>query len=108
MNIDYKIIGERIKVIRRKKGLTQEDLAEEMDVTVAYLSRIENGRSTINLKRLLEVCNILETNPGELLLGVSLEDKSYLSKELSEVLKKCDMEKQRLIYEIAKLVEECY
>lgn len=108
MNIDYKIIGERIKKVRRERGLTQEELSEKMDISIAFLSRVENGTSKLNLKRIFEICNLLDTTPGELLMGVSSEEKSYLSKELSDVLKKCDMEKQRLIYEIAKLVEECY
>lgn len=106
MNIDYEIIGKRIKKNRIKMGLTQEELAYKMDVSIAFLSRIERGHSHINLKRIFEICNLLDTNPGELLMGVSFEEKNYLSKELSEILKKCDMEKQKLIYQIAKLVEE--
>ena len=34
MNVDYKLIGRRIKEERKKKGYTQENLAEKLDVTV--------------------------------------------------------------------------
>ena len=108
MNIDYEIIGERIKKLRKERGLTQEELADEMDVSIAYLSRIERGNSHINLKRIFEICNFLYAYLGELLMGVSSEEKNYLDKEIADILKKCNQEKQKLIYDIAKLVEECY
>ena len=108
MIIDYKIIGERIKMARKRKNLTQEQLSEMLDVSIPYLSRIENGTSKINLNRLIKICEILNANPGELLIGVSSDDKNYLNKELSNILSKCSIEKQRIIYEIAKVIEKNY
>ncbi len=40
MALDYNIIGERLKQARINKKLTQEKLAEQLDVSVAFLSRI--------------------------------------------------------------------
>ena len=59
MALDYTIIGERIKLARTKKKLTQENLAEKLDVSVPYLSRVECGDTFINLKRLNQICEIL-------------------------------------------------
>lgn len=36
-------LGDRIRNLRRKRGLTQEDLAEALDLSVAYVSLIERG-----------------------------------------------------------------
>ena len=52
MAIDYSVIGQRIREARISKNLTQEDLSEQLDVSVAFLSRIERGSSHINLRRL--------------------------------------------------------
>lgn len=52
MALDYTIIGERLKKARLEKNLTQEQLAEQIDVSIAFLSRVERGSSHINLKRL--------------------------------------------------------
>ncbi len=49
---DYRIIGKRIKNARLAKGMKQEELAEEIDVSMAFLSRIETGRAGINLKKI--------------------------------------------------------
>ena len=55
MALDYNIIGQRLKKARQNKHLTQENLAEKLDLSVAFLSRIERGSSHINLKRLNQV-----------------------------------------------------
>lgn len=106
MEIDYGIIGERIKRERLKKKLTQVELSEMIDVSVVYLSRVERGSTHINLKRLIEICNVLEITPGEILQGTSPDESNYLSRDFSQILKNCGGEKQKLIYEIAKLVEQ--
>lgn len=36
-------LGERVRTLRRHRGLTQEDLAESLDLSVAYISLIERG-----------------------------------------------------------------
>ncbi|MBO5413363.1 MAG: helix-turn-helix transcriptional regulator [Clostridia bacterium] len=61
MALDYTIIGERIKLARTKKKLTQEKLAERLDVSVPYLSRVECGDASINLKRLSQICELLRS-----------------------------------------------
>ena len=104
MALDYNVIGERLKQARLNKKLTQEKLAEKLDVSVAFLSRIERGSSLINLKRLNEICSILDITEGEILNGVSKDSNSYLNKDLSDLLKDCPAEKISLIYNIAKII----
>ena len=41
MNIDYKLIGQRITKHRKKLHITQEKLAEQLDVSTAFVSKIE-------------------------------------------------------------------
>lgn len=64
MALDYNIIGERIKLARTKAKLTQEKLAEKLEVSVPYLSRVECGDSHINLKRLNQICEIVRCCRG--------------------------------------------
>lgn len=104
MAVDYNIIGERIKSARKACNMTQENLAEKMGISIAFLSRIERGSSQINLKRLSQICAILGTTEGYLLNGVSNQSDSYLSVELSDLLKKCTPEQHKLIYDIAKVI----
>lgn len=57
--INYALIGQRIREKRQKAKLTQEDLSEKLNVAPEYVSRIENGRAQINLKRLGEISALL-------------------------------------------------
>lgn len=104
MALDYKIIGERLKKARQNKHLTQEQLAEKIDVSVAFLSRVECGSSHINLTRLDEICEILGVTKGSILDGASTSTKDYLNKDFSELLANCSKDKYKLIYKIAQTI----
>lgn len=106
MALDYTIIGERLKKARTDKHMTQEKLAEQLNVSIAFLSRIERGNSHINLKRLSQVCEILGVSEGFILNGVSSNSQHYLSSEFNEILNSVSPEKQKLIYKIAKVISE--
>ena len=106
MGPDYTLIGERLKKARLKKGYTQEKLAELLNVSIAYLSRIETGKAQINLKRLSEVCGLLEVTEGYILNGASSNSDSYLNNEIGTILKDCSAEKKDMIYKVAKIISE--
>jgi len=106
MALDYTVIGQRIKQARLAKNYTQEDLAEKVDISVAFLSRVERGNSHINLKRLNQICGLLDVSEGYVLNGASSNQANYLDKEFAELIKGCSPEKQKLIYNIAKVIAE--
>ena len=106
MALDYNIIGERLKKARIDNNLTQEKLAEKLDVSIAFLSRIERGRSHISLKRLSQICDILGISEGSILNGSSNNSNTYLVSEFDDILKNTTPEKQKLIYKIAKIINE--
>ena len=106
MALDYNIIGERLKKARIENNLTQEKLAEKLDVSIAFLSRIERGSSHISLKRLSQICDILGITEGSILNGSSNNSNTYLVSEFDDILKNATPEKQKLIYKIAKIITE--
>lgn len=65
-NIEYKKIGRNIKEVRMKKGYTQEQLSEKMDISARYISRIEQGMAGIRLELLAKICNILDVSIEEI------------------------------------------
>lgn len=44
MEIDYKAIGQRIKIARIKKGITQESVANIINMTPSHMSNVETGK----------------------------------------------------------------
>ena len=55
-----KKVGERIRVARVTKGLSQQNMADELGLTVASFSNIEIGVTDITITRLFEIARILQ------------------------------------------------
>lgn len=106
MASDFAIIGQRLKRARLNKKMTQDSLAKQLGVSVAFLSRIESGTSHINLKRLSQICDILGITEGEILNGTASSSQRYLVSDFNELLRKCSPNKQKLIYRVAKAIAE--
>ena len=69
MNVDYEAIGRRIRTRRIQKAMTQEQLAEILDVDTSFIGQIEapNIYKPITLTTLFRIADALEMAPGELL-----------------------------------------
>ena len=80
-------IGRTVVVMRERKGLTQEKLALEAEMSVTYLRRIEHGRANPTLRALDRVAAILGMELSTLL---QLSEGRQKSREESRAL--CDGE----------------
>lgn len=68
MDIDKKLIGKRIRHRREVAGLSQEQLAEKLELSTNHISSMECGKSLLTTRRLLALCDILGGNPNYYLL----------------------------------------
>ncbi len=55
-------MGERIKMLRIKKNMTQNDLAIECEFEKASMSRIESGKSNPTVRTLFKICRALDVH----------------------------------------------
>lgn len=98
------LIGARIKSIREAKELTQEALAEKMDINTVYLSNIERGRANPTLNMLIKFTDALEVEMWELFdFGHEVNIKE-LREAMSKLLKESDEEKLRMAVKIMRAV----
>lgn len=79
-----KAMGQRIKVIRKKRMLTQSKLAEELGISIDQMSNIENGKSACKPDYIFQLVGILGISSDYLFFG---EDVAPI-KESIEVLNK--------------------
>lgn len=63
---ELKIIGERIKKIRKEKKVMQAELAEKMEVSPITISRIENGSTGMGILTLKRMADSLEVTVEEI------------------------------------------
>ena len=59
--IDYEKLGMRIKDIRMRRNLTQDNLAQLVDCNVSHISNVENAHTKVSLIALLAIANALDT-----------------------------------------------
>ena len=71
----------------RKKGLTQEQLAEKLGVTSKLISRWENVNTMPDYSLLKELCNELGINVNELLSGEKIKGNDYMNKSEENLIK---------------------
>jgi transcriptional regulator with XRE-family HTH domain len=56
------VIGQRIKKLREAKGITQETMAIQLDVTQSNYGRLEKDDRRLNVVKLLKIARILDLN----------------------------------------------
>lgn len=61
--------SENLKAARKKSGLSQEELAEELDVSRQAVSKWEQGETYPEVEKLLQLCRVLEVSMDELFGG---------------------------------------
>lgn len=83
-------LGNFISKLRKEKGLTQQDLANELNLTDKAISKWERGLSCPDISLLIPLSEILEVSVNELLLGEKLNNnvtKSSADKSTKEAIK---------------------
>ena len=106
MNIDYKLIGARIKRARKGKGMTQEVLAERLNVSIGYVSQVERGITKISLDLLGAISSILECDVAILISGSAVYSNKYIESEILEEIQKLDNKKRKYILRILQITNE--
>ena len=61
-----KKIGNNLKLARKRKHLTQTDVAKKLLMTQQQYSRFENGVFELNYTQIMFLCNLLDISPNEL------------------------------------------
>lgn len=61
-----KLVGLRIKELRKSRGLSQEQLAEKADINAKYLSRMERGTENPTLDMLIKLSHALDVEMWEM------------------------------------------
>ena len=95
-----KIIGRRIQEIRKQKGLTQEQLAERVNISPHYLSALERGVYNIKLDLLVDILNVLNCSADEVFQDVVDSSSKIKASQLSEKLKGLPLQEQRKRLEV--------
>lgn len=68
-------LGRRLADLRAERGLTQEQLAAKLDVTVQYVQRVERGSENLTVRSIVRLVNALNITIGELFVASKSPDR---------------------------------
>lgn len=102
MGIDHKQIGNRIKEVREQNDYSQAKLAEETDLSVSYISHIENAKRKASLESIVRIVNVLGITVDELLAGVQLHNPTDYQTDIDLLMAECSPDEKRFIFELIK------
>lgn len=100
--------GKKIKRMRINRGLTQEELAEAVNVSQRTLSGIEIGENFVTSDTFDKLVKALNTTPEELFATNHLKEHSELLKEIQEDIRYISKDNQKLetLYHIVKSLKK--
>ena len=106
MELNYKLIGVRIRAFRQKKGYTQEYVSERADISPPHYSKIESGGTKLSLPCLVRVCNALGITPDDVLMDSVDNSAPELLKEVGAVFSKCTPDEIFLMLSVADTLKK--
>ncbi|MFI3300438.1 MAG: helix-turn-helix transcriptional regulator [Candidatus Gastranaerophilales bacterium] len=98
------LIGLKIKEIRKNKKITQEQLAEAVDLDFGYISKLEVGRNFPTLGTLEKIATVLGVNICEFFQFANENDIDFKS-EINRIFDNLNKDKQFTLYKVAKNLE---
>lgn len=95
-------LGKRIREERLRLSLTQEVLAEDVDLTTAYIGQIERGERNLTLENLIKVSNRLGVTVDYLLSDSIIASKDNVLIQLSQLLNGRTLNEKEMAIDIIK------
>ena len=101
MELDYAALGERIRMIRKSKGMTQNYLAEQVGIEPSNISHIERAVSKVGLATLVGIANTLECSVDDLLCDSLTYEREAFESQLVEISRDCTPKELRMLTDLA-------
>lgn len=100
--MDYYKIGQRIRKVRKAHGLSQEELAEKVNISTTHMSHIETGNTKLSLQVLVDIAAALEVRTDDLLNDTSSSSKNAAMDEIAAVLEHCTARESKVIADVVR------
>lgn len=108
-DLDFKTIGLKIKKRRQELCITQEHIANALDVNPSHISNIECGRANPSLTALVKIANILECSvdyfiDSEYTYKADKHKEKTLDDKIMSKIQYCDVDKKNRILKMIDLM----
>lgn len=100
--MDYYKIGQRIRKLRKSLGLSQEELAEQINISTTHMSHIETGNTKLSLPVLVDLAQALNVRADDLLSDNDAIAPSHYTDEIADILERCNEAEAQVLCDIVK------
>jgi transcriptional regulator with XRE-family HTH domain len=104
--MDYKELGKRIKTARLAAGMTQEQLAERINLSGGHCAHVERGTTKVSLSALVAMANALNTTPDKLLIDNHHYAAPHLLTEAQGLFEDCDPDEIYVMLQAAAAIKK--
>lgn len=106
MVLNYKQIGQRIRVIRKVQKLTQAEVAERTGLSVPYISHIENGVKQASLQAVVNIAEALGCTADDIVYENQPERHGIWPPELADLLSGCTGQEQQFLLGVLSAMKD--
>lgn len=99
-------LGQNIQHYREKAGISQEELADYMGVSVTSVSNIERGANYPSFENFIKILNFIGASPNMVMFDIVEQAQISRASELWEKVKKVSAEKRNQIFKVIEILVE--
>lgn len=100
--LNYFQIGQRIRKFRKAAGLSQEELAEKIDISTTHMSHIETGNTKLSLPVLTEIALILDVRADDLIFEAPRSGRVSATEDILRTLDQCSEVQLRIMADVIR------
>lgn len=100
--MNYYEIGQRIRKYRKAYNLSQEQLADKVQISTTHMSHIETGNTKLSLAVLVKISEVLAIQTDALLFDAPQVNRTAITDEIIDVLNSCDAQELMVITDVIK------
>ena len=104
--MDFYEVGQRIRKIRKARWMSQEQLAEKVNISTTHMSHIENANTKMSLPIFVRIAEALEVQTDALLYDTPKESTSRAMADIADVFERCTADQARVIAEIVRTAKQ--
>ena len=97
-------LGQHIQMYRERAGISQEQLAEHIGVSVTSVSNIERGANYPSFENFIKILNFIGASPDEVMLDIVEKAQVTKTNELWDNIKNLDLEKKKKILKVVEIL----
>ena len=106
MAVNYISLGSRIRLFRKRRGLSQMALAEKIDCCANFISCVETGQKCVSLNTLVSIANEIQVSADELLVDSLDYSVKVSAHEFSRLLSDCTDYERKVIIDVVSATKD--